>query len=327
MLTRLNFCSKLHYLLIVYIYFFCIKEGLKQLVKLVKDELELKKQKTDATKINAVQNSDDERVADNTNSALQELYELTQRKFLNQLVKYCSKMQFSREHPRLFCIDLITQSKVDEIRKTMSGVSCDSPALHKPNARRWSIIQMMNPNEIQEPENSNADLLACIRVMCEHENEWHPSHALVVLPEPVASEYSAYLARVMNILKNSSLASELNVLITESGVKLINDLENKAVMENCDRETELTASYTALRRFYVESYEKKQVLSTTRCDLVDGGLKRCELKNGKILWLCNKHIEETNAKVLTDNINTNLVSDADLNSEMLQNLNQIEIEI
>jgi hypothetical protein len=35
------------------------------------------------------------------------------------------------------------------------------------------------------------------------------------------------------------------------------------------------------------------------------GVERCELKNGKILWLCKNHIKETQASILSNNYSNN----------------------
>lgn len=61
------------------------------------------------------ENIDAQKNVDNTNTAYQELYELTQRKFLKQLVQISDKMYTSRPCPRLFCIDFIESTKIQVI--------------------------------------------------------------------------------------------------------------------------------------------------------------------------------------------------------------------
>jgi hypothetical protein len=53
---------------------------------------------------------------ENNSAAFQELYELTQRKFLSQLVKISnSDKSTSKQYPRLFCVDLVEKHKVDAL--------------------------------------------------------------------------------------------------------------------------------------------------------------------------------------------------------------------
>lgn len=295
------------------------------MVKLVKDELEKKKQQS-----KLVNDSKSSKLnvegADSMDSAYHELYELTQRKFLKQLSKYCGKMQFNIEIPRLFCIDFISTNKINDLKKIMERGKKNTP---KSKVRRWSIAERVNLNIVADPESNQKEkieeYLPCIRVMCEHENEWHTSQLLSILPEPVSPEYSSYLARVMRILKNGSIGSEMLILITESGEKLLSDLEARAIAENSTGESNLQESYTALRKFYLDCYENKNVLCES--GNVDMELKRCELKNGKVVWLCEKHIFETNARVLDDGNKKAGKADADLNIEMIQDIEQIDIKI
>ena len=245
-------------------------------------------------------------------------------------------MNQSREHPRLLCIDLINAQRAEELMK-FSGIN------RKKLGRKWSIAIRVNPNivddskpsaanktaksseENEEQSSQSNDQLACIRVMCEHENEWHLSNTLAILPEPIATEYSAYLARIMRILKSGSLANDMQIFACEAGAKLLADIEAKAVIDSGDGDAKLAASYTALRKFYIESYEAGKVACAW--GRVDDDLSRCEMKNGKILWLCKRHVAETNARVLNNDNKANQHLEVDLNSEMLNDLDQIEIEL
>lgn len=80
--------------------------ALPTLLSYVQKELEkvkLEKEKTSPKK------SED----DIDDSGFQELYELTQRKFLMQINKFCANMSGSL--PRLFCIDLVEKHKLDAL--------------------------------------------------------------------------------------------------------------------------------------------------------------------------------------------------------------------
>lgn len=297
------------------------------MVKLVKNELEARRANQDTKNEPKTNKVNDIEQADNNNSAYHELYELTQRKFLKQLAKYSSRMQLNIELPRLFCIDYVSESKVKHLTKSMERTSKNHS--RKQNARKWSIAERVNSTVTADPETSTREVkeefVPCIRVMCEHENEWHPSNLLLVLLEPVSTEYASYLARVMRIVKNGNLAGEIQVLITESGAKLMADLEAKAIAESSGGESKLEESYAALRKFYYDCHENKQVLCESGDVNVE--LKRCELKNGRVVWLCEKHILETNARVLNDANKTTAKAEVDLNSEMIHDIDQIDIQI
>ena len=56
----------------------------------------------------------EKKTVEETNAAYQELYELTQRKFLKLLIQFCEKSPDSttKPCPRLFCIDFLEKSKL-----------------------------------------------------------------------------------------------------------------------------------------------------------------------------------------------------------------------
>lgn len=59
-----------------------------------------------------------DKIAEDTNTAYQELFELTQRRFLKQLVQFCEKMDTAKHYPRLLCIDFVERAKLKvEFRK------------------------------------------------------------------------------------------------------------------------------------------------------------------------------------------------------------------
>lgn len=85
------------------------------LLELVKSTLEKAKESERAARQAEQQQQQQAKSSDSdeTNTAYQELFELTQRKFLKQLAQFCEKMDStSRPYPRLFCIDFIEASKL-----------------------------------------------------------------------------------------------------------------------------------------------------------------------------------------------------------------------
>jgi hypothetical protein len=255
---------------------------------MVKKELELKKSPTvtDVTSREEKTNSLSPSQSDVMNSAYQELYELTQRKFLKEIIEYCNKIpSTSREYPRLFCIDF---------------VSCD----HVPTFSGEST-----PTQQEDKDKSTLNIsshVPCIRALCEHEEGWHLSESLIILPDAHMNETTPYLVRIMNILKCGNLFSEMQVFQIEKGQKLIAQMEEMvhSIFNNSSADimanNHLLASYTFLRNYFIQKMveEKTLIVSGKFNDEID--LKRCELKNGKILWLCEKHIDMTKARLLKD---------------------------
>jgi len=238
---------------------------------------------------------------ENNNAAIQELYELTQRKFLKQIVQSCDKMTVNRAYPRLFFLDLIEQNLMESIeRKTVYSM-----------------------DEVDE----RSSKLQCIKLMCEHEEGWHSSNSFFVYNQPSAMD-CAYLARVMNILKYSNLHNELLIFRTEQGTKLIQELEAKST------ENELIDSYIGIRKILIREFDKGTIWSTDIKINNDEnvynrlGLERCELKNGKILWLCKQHRDQTEANLIQNNY-----SEATSNSleqiidQMLAEIENIDLDI
>ena len=113
----------------------------------------------------------EEKTIDNSSSAFQELYELTQRKFLAQLVKICKNSDSStskNSYQRLFCIDLIEKHKIDalkEIRKKKNDQSKESeksneteaPEATKDENGKVAVEEEMTeiPKKDIEPENKS----------------------------------------------------------------------------------------------------------------------------------------------------------------------------
>lgn len=360
-------------------------------------QAELDKVRESREKKQAKDKHEKRKQADDTNAAFQELYELTQRKFLNYLVKLSTdKGSSSKTYPRLICIDLVEKSKyedyikeiqndltnmvdtipdkeaVDE-KKTESDPEERRKADEKPDEekkpqedeKRESVDKEKineRPQTAKDEVDSEADTgrktetpteapiqveyLKCLRPMCEFEEGWHLCDSFVLLPE-LNSLYCIYLARIMNIIRNGNLSNELQIFSANQGIKLIEDIESKATASNTEDDTnDINESYASLRKFFITECENKNLKSLhtilkfskdntnnknrAEQSSVSIGLERCELKNGKVLWLCKKHLEQSNARVLTDSKtqNTNALAGFDQNkNKMLDLIEEIKIEL
>jgi hypothetical protein len=308
----------------IFINVFHLIEAHDALLNLVQEELEKVRAKKEKQESMNNKNKEQEEI-NNSNVAYQELYELTQRKFLKKLNTLCEKMHNSVVYPRLFCIDLIEKEKLDkfisikkmlekrELHAELRIIDSDS------NANRPSTASAIDENKPQT-------FINCLRPMCEFDEGWHLSETLIPLHE-LNPSYYAYLARVMNIIKNGHLSNELLVFLTEHGNKLMIDIETKV---NSKLEKDLAESYTALRSLYIKEFDADGIYSLSnnieKESELKSDLKRCELKNGRILWLCNKHILETNARELTE-LKSNLSSNIEANKKFLEDLETISLDI
>jgi hypothetical protein len=157
----------------------------------------------------------------------------------------------------------------------------------------------------------------------------------------------------MNILKNGNLSTELLIFLNKKGEQLLNEIESKAKIN----ETDMHASYVYARTKFAEKYEAGRVLpvvnrkppkaaeSEEKSTMEEKepaaienyqellklkkndmknivGLSRCELKNGKILWLCKEHALLSNATVLEDYVESSASS-----SNSNENKNKLLVDI
>ncbi|RNA34024.1 serine threonine- kinase pats1 [Brachionus plicatilis] len=233
-------------------------------------------------------------VIDSNNTAIQELYELTQRKFLRQLIQISNQVSTSRLYPRLLCIDFIDEEKISKLKfiKRLRNVA----ATVEPEDMNYARAESLEENS------ASSKLIPCIRPMCEHEESWHFSDCIVILPE-LLSSYCPFLVRIISILRNGSSSNELGVFLSEQGNNLFNDMKEKSQGESLD----MGDSYHSFRSFFISEFENDGYysLSWLGGNSISNplGLENCELRNGKILWMCKKHIEETDAEILSDQDN------------------------
>ena len=258
-----------------------------QLLALVKNELaktneklKLKQKETNKTRL---------RLAEYNNASIcVELYELTQRKFLKQLIQFSDKMNTIKAYPRLIFIDLIENDLIESIQRKTDYLN--------------------NNNKNNDSETINEQLVPCLKLMCEYEEGWHPVSAFFGHTQTnllTTNSYYGYLSRIMNILKyGNNLTNELSVFMSKQGIQIINEIETKPC--ECD----LLESYIGLRKILINDFDSGNVCAMTNNNLNDNdnnhvyirtGLERCELKNGKILWLCKNHVMQTQASVISNN--------------------------
>lgn len=157
-----------------------------------------------------------------------------------------------------------------------------------------------------KPTTPTSEYFTCVRAMCEHDEGWHLAESFVPLTQSSSIDpYAAYLARVMNIIKTGSVASETRIFFNDAGRKLIAEIENKAVVGNSSNDgdgerKDMGESYVALRSFFTSEadVERAYSLVSARKGSSQLELELCELKNGKRLWLCPAHVQKTNATVI-----------------------------
>lgn len=275
----------------------------------VRDELskhEEKKSKKESNNSNIL--------IDSNNTAIQELYELTQRKFLRQLIQFSSLISTTRSYPRLFCIDFLNEEKISKL-KFIKNLKKMTSAFGAEKIY----------TEINEENIINSKLVPCVRPMCEHEESWHFSDCFVILPE-LLNIYCPYLIRLITILKNGSSSNELGVFLTEQGNKLLSEME-----KSMDESIDLFDSYNSFRNIFINEFESDRFYSLSW--LSDNwndkplGLENCELRNAKILWLCKKHCEETDAEILSDQDNFTTDSIEKEKNFLIEELDNIDLNI
>lgn len=266
--------------------------------------------------------------ADQNAAAFQELYELTQRKFLKQISRFCDMQQFAKQYPKLFCVELIEKKSTslaigDDNEGQETAVDTFNEIVDDP----IETIELSEESEAKKDDTGEdikmepvVEFDISIRPMCEFEEQWHlsPSYIVVTDVDPTWCSYlgllsdfnslinitsdlnKMYIARVMTILKNDKcLANELNIFVTEGGQKLLKDFESKALTD----EKSIIESYQSLRSYFIAQIKGGNILLSGSLNTENLlGLERCELKNGQINWLCPEHVKSQNAKVLTDSV-------------------------
>ncbi|XP_059152537.1 uncharacterized protein LOC131938499 [Physella acuta] len=187
--------------------------------------------------------------------AFQEALELSQRKLLRHIALYASTMDME-VYPRLILIDLKVK---DDVKKIGKG----------------------HHSELRHPDKTGekSDKL-CLKVLCEHEMGWHEMQEEINFPPLEGAELDDYLkriapyvARVLALLKHSKI--NMPILTTPEGERLSRKLQDLCSKTSSDFQNE----YAVVLQTVLEEDSERTC----------GGLKRCQMPNGKILWLCDKH--------------------------------------
>ena len=92
------------------------KDAFTQLLSIVQAQLGVIKEQERKMKKEQVDENSSEESAEKNSQAFQELYELTQRKFVGQITKIAATMQTVKQYPRLFCVDLIEKHKLEALQ-------------------------------------------------------------------------------------------------------------------------------------------------------------------------------------------------------------------
>lgn len=228
-----------------------------------------------------------------------------------------------KHYPRLFCVDLIEKHKIDAlktIKKATKPQITSHSSTNQQGAEHLTSISRKKDNTII------IELIPCIQAMCESEDGWHLSKCIVPLKE-MPTEYCSYLLRIMNILKNGPLSNHMKLFLTDQGTKLLNEIEAKSSQD----QTEVSASYIALRSFFIERIDSNEFYSFdsfgNASDKVGEQLTRCKMKNHKVLWLCDEHVEKLEVKVLSDSTEViNTAAFGNQTYELLEDIEKIRIE-
>ncbi|XP_048241150.1 uncharacterized protein LOC124116403 [Haliotis rufescens] len=228
-------------------------------------------------------------------TSFQEVLELAERKFLRQLMTYTDSIE-GEGYPHLVVVDINAPPQLtDEEKQALEGNTIGDEEEYKrameENKDKEEEKQEEALNKIyKEREKKTQEVLKqaeaklaaskyCFRLLCEHEQGWHPVPDTIPFPsldvpdDDYLKSVAPYLARLQSILKHSSL--EMMLLNTAEGERLRTKLD-----EWCARTDSV----------FQEEY--KTLLQTVMDQDKDGakcGLSRCHMANGKTLWLCCEH--------------------------------------
>ncbi|KAK6965188.1 leucine-rich repeat serine/threonine-protein kinase 1 [Biomphalaria glabrata] len=214
--------------------------------------------------------------------AFQEVLELTQRKLLRQISLYSSTMDMEI-YPRIIVIDLKNKDEETKSDVTQNIPSPESPADHtcsppEVEPKKESGVELQETNASIEDESRKSKY--CFKVLCEHEMGWHEMSTEIKFPEKEGldlEEYlksvAPYMARILAVLKYSTV--NLPIVTTPQGEHMRKKFEEWSTRST----SEFQSEYSIILQSVIEEDEQKTY----------GGLKRCHMPNGKILWLCSKH--------------------------------------
>ncbi|GFS24052.1 hypothetical protein ElyMa_006993500, partial [Elysia marginata] len=277
------------------------------------DQLIQKEAAKEAFKSVQLREKSKEKKKHSDNSAIQEEYELMQRKFMRHIISYVSTLD-EQPTPRLLVVDfegIPTSSKMTApVSQRISSETIDNSlsSLSKSKVRRavrprtanrskimsvvledkdtnWDTEQFClkvlceNEKVVLEDKDTNWDTEQfCLKVLCENEKGWHVCKTSFPLrmnedTKTIIKGCSVYLARMYAILKQSSVP--LNCFESPLGQDFVSWVEQNA-MDHAN----FVSSYMALRAKVVDDDDAQPFLSQ---------LQRYLLPTGKIFWLCEDH--------------------------------------
>ena len=242
----------------------------------------------------------------------------------------------SVEYPTLYCIDLIESSKLNS-STTQQQQQQQNEILAEKNkiedeTRGSSAASRARPQTARRVDtiiiiSSSSEYVPCIRAMCEFQDGWHPSSSFISITSNSSNKtglssllksFASYLTRVMSIVKNGPISSELQVLLSVQGRRTLGDIETTSDHKD------IVDSYVALVKHVLGKHEQEQEQQQQdklqHGDNFEGsskmGLIRCELKSGKTMWLCKKHMEANRARPVVANdtrvVNTTIADHVDV---------------
>ncbi|CAF3639029.1 unnamed protein product [Rotaria socialis] len=238
-----------------------------------------------------------------TTAAYQELFELTQRKFLRVTSGFADTMN-ARDYPRLFTLDFVSENEksAQELARIELATQMNAQRQQENDedrdleAERQRDEQLAREqNEIGDADGNSKEKEApktkikklCIRTLCENEENWHTAGSPFEITEQIVIQNSAlYLSRIMLLLKQSDLP--LEILTSKEGeieLQKINEISNSTTVGVKD-------SYVYLRRCIMD------------CDSEErhSGLKQCLMPSGKVLWLCEQHQKQPRVVLVTGSL-------------------------
>lgn len=126
----------------------------------------------------------------------------------------------ARSYPRLFACDFLSEKEKSaqaliraELAQEMNNQRAQTET--KEENERTTEDETTDDNTVKDDQPPKAKYL-CIRVLCEHEENWHPAGCPFEIDENALLQNNAsYLSRIMTVLKHSDL--NLEILSTTEG--------------------------------------------------------------------------------------------------------------
>lgn len=276
-----------------------------------------------------------------SNQAYKELIELTQRKFLRQVVNFLEDGT-SKPFPRLIIIDMPEETFMD-----YSNPSHDI-ALQQTSGKKLNLLKSLSSSKRRSDKVHRSPMLErfYLRAACEHESGWHPSGRAIIYENIINIPLShiSYLYRIMSIIKHSDLNleilknhekfQELMVYFDESlTYEQTSAYQSPSVRFSSSTKADnygpagFKESYLALKKFILQKFdnllwESPKQMDTNSNRVNHFELNRCLLPSGKIVWLCDHHSKDEHVHILTslESENFNKFQNDEFNSILFEQL-------